>query len=108
MVIEELDFVQPDFMLFGRNPFVQSANTLKTAGIPDLAVEVWSMSNTQEERAMKHSLYSSHPRCEHWYLTQDSNKVECWLGKEKLKPQLLTNVLATRQGIEFDLRYLTI
>ena len=108
LVIDELDFVQPDFMMFKDNPFLQSANTLKTAGVPDLVVEVWSRSNTHEERGMKHSLYSSHGKCEHWYLTHDSNKVECWLGKSEMKPQALTDVLVTRHGIEFDLRYLAI
>ena len=108
LTIEELDFVQPDFFMFSKNPYLQSPSTQKTAGVPDLVVEVWSRSNTPEERAMKQCIYSSHPACEHWYIQQDSNKVECWLGKNEQKPQLLTNVLVTRQGTEFDLRYLAL
>ena len=107
-IIEELDFVQPDFMLFENNPFIQSISTLKTAGVPDLVIEVWSKSNTQEERDMKHTLYSSHPNCEHWYLTHDSNQVDRWLGSAKLKPQILTDILVTQHQIKFDLRYLAI
>ena len=107
-IIEELDFVQPDFILFENNLFIQSTSTLKTAGVPDLVIEVWAKSNTREERDMKHNLYSSHPKCEHWYLTHDSNHVECLLGSAKLKPQTLTDILITQHQINFDLRYLAI
>ena len=108
IAIEELGTIQPDFLFFKDNAYVQSLNTLKTAGVPDLVVEVWSESNDLEEREFKYRVYSSSGKCEHWYLTQNSNEVECWLGKEKLKTQTLKRILKTSKGVEFDLMYLAL
>ena len=36
--IFELDYVQPDFLLFHNNMYLESFNKLRTAGIPDLAL----------------------------------------------------------------------
>ena len=55
---------------------------------------------------MKHRLYSTGK--EHWYLTQDNNIVECWLGNKQIENQSLTEILKTTQGLEFDLRYLSL
>ena len=106
--VDLLDFVQPDFLFFKKNKFAQTINTLKTIGVPDLVVEVWSASNDEHEREMKFRLYSSRENCEHWYLTQTSNEIACYMGKKKLPNQYLTEVLRTQDGIEFDLRYLAI
>ena len=105
-VVDLLDFVQPDFLFFKKNKFKQTKNTLKTIGVPDLVVEVWSQSNDEHEREMKFRLYSSKENCEHWYLTQTSNEVACYMGKTKLPTQYLTDILKTNDGITFDLRYL--
>ena len=106
LTIEELAFVQPDFFVFAKNPYIQNLSTSRTAGIPDLIVEVWSTSNTLMEKDMKFRLYSSSSKCEHWYITLDSNSVECWLGDSKLSNQSLEQELFTIGGLKFDLRYL--
>jgi hypothetical protein len=107
-VIELLESVQPDFMLFQDNPYLENKYDTRTAGQPDLIIEIWSKSNTAEDRKIKKNLYSTSDITEHWYIEQDSNKVECYFGNEQLPDQYLTNVLITKKGIEFDLRYLAI
>ena len=107
-LLEELDVIQPDFLVFKDNPFVQSRSTFKTAGIPDLVVEIWSKSNDDLEKEMKFRIYSSSDKCEHWYLTQDSNAVECYIGKKRLENQTITALLRTRSGLEFDLTHLAL
>ena len=64
--------------------------------------------NTSDDRDFLKFLYSTSDITEHWYIEQDSNTVECYLGKEKLDDQYLTNLLVTQKGFEFDLRYLAI
>lgn len=106
--IMELDYVKPDFFLFKKNPYLRNERGTRTAGCPDLIVEVWSRDNTKLHRRQKMDLYSSSPITEHWYIKQDSNDVECYYGDRKIESQCLTNILATRDGLEFDLRYLSI
>ena len=108
ITINELDYVQPDFFLFSKNPYLHNERETKVAGYPDLIVEVWSKDNTEFDRALKLYLYSSSPITEHWYIEQDSNRVQCYIGKEQLPDQYLTDVLVTQKGLEFDLRYLAI
>lgn len=107
-ILEELDVIQPDFLLFQHNPYVQSPSTMRTAGIPDLVVEVWSKSNDSLERDMKFRIYASHPGCEHWYVEQDSNVVKCFKGKDPLPDQNLKDMLRTTTGLEFDLTHLAL
>ena len=107
-IINELDYVQPDFLLFKNNPYLCNENETKIAGCPDLIVEVWSKGNIKAEREFKLDLYSTSPITEHWYIEQDSNEVVCYLGKNRLENQSLFNVLVTCGGIKFDLRYLAI
>ena len=106
--IDTLDFVQPDFLYFKNNVFLQSTNLLRTIGVPDLIIEVWSDNNYEHERDMKFRLYSSSPKCEHWYLSQDSNIVQCYIGRQELIPQSLKNILVTLDNIAFDLRHLAL
>ena len=106
--IYELDYVQPDFFFFKDNPYLRNERGTRTAGYPDLVVEVWSDSNDNLHRMQKTELYSSSPLTEHWYIEQDSNVVECYLGKTKLFNQYLTEILETQKGLKFDLRYLTL
>ena len=106
--IHEHDFVQPDFLLFHKNKYVQDVHKLKTAGIPDLVVEVWSKYNRAEEKSMKFRIYSSSDRCEHWYIEQDCNAVECYKGKQKLNSQNLKNALVTTTGLRFDLTHMAL
>ena len=105
--INDLEYILPDFMMFKENNYLKNRKRTKIAGCPDLLVEVWSDSNTEEEQIFKMELYSM-SNTEHWYIMQDSNKVECWLGKRKLSNQYLSNILKTQKGIEFDLRYLAL
>jgi Uma2 family endonuclease len=95
-------------MIFKDNPYLTNKKQTRTAGQPDLMIEVWSESNTEEDIVFLKHLYSTSPITEHWYIEQDSNKVERYIGKEQLPNQYLTNVLVTQKGLEFDLRYLAI
>ena len=107
-IIEDLNYVQPDFMLFKNNPYIENKRQTKTAGQPDLIVEVWSDGNTKNDRAVLQNLYSTSAITEHWYIEQDSNEVICYISKKQLPEQCLTNVLVTQKGLEFDLRYLAV
>ena len=107
-VINDLEYVQPDFLFFKDNPYVCNDRDTRTAGCPDLIVEIWSNDNTKAEKEFKRNLYASHGLTEHWYIDQKSNDIACFFGGDKLKDQSLTNVLKTQKGIEFDLRYLAI
>ena len=107
-ILPELDYVQPDFVVFKNNPFLENKKQTKTAGQPDLIVEIWSESNSQNDRAFLQNLYATSEITEHWYIEQDSNEVICYYGINRLENQSLINVLVTRGGLEFDLRYLAI
>ena len=104
--INGLDYVMPDFVLFKNNPYLHNEYDTRTAGYPDLIIEVWSDGNDKDERKSKLSLYSTSPVTEHWYIEQDSNEVICYSGDKKIDNQYLTDVLVTLDGLEFDLRYL--
>ena len=108
ITINELDYVQPDFVLFKNNSYLCNERETRTAGCPDLIVEVWSESNSKAEREFKLDLYSSSPITEHWYIEQDANEVICHFGGNKIENQSLTDILVTRDGLKFDLRYLAI
>ena len=107
-ILNMLEYVLPDFMVFNNNSFIRNLDRTRIAGQPDLVVEIWSPNNTQKIRNMKFDLYTTSEKTEHWYLEQDSDTVKCWYGKERLPNQSLTNVLITQQGLEFDLRYLAL
>jgi len=106
--LSELEYVQPDFVLFKNNLFIENKRQTHTAGQPDLIVEVWSESNSENDRAFLQNLYATSEITEHWYIEQDSNEVSCYYGKNRLENQYLTNILVTRDGVKFDLRYLAI
>ena len=107
-IILELEYVQPDFVLFKNNPFIENKKQTRTAGQPDLIVEVWSENNSMNDRAFLQNLYATSGMTEHWYVEQDSNDVSCYYGNDRLENQYLTNILVTRDGLKFDLRYLAI
>jgi hypothetical protein len=107
-IIDDLDYVQPDFLLFRKNRYITNKRETRTAGRPDLIVEVWSESNSRNHRNFKFDLYSSSPETEHWYIEQDSNEVKCFVGKDSLETQSIENVLQTTNGLTFDLRYLAL
>ena len=100
--------VQPDFVLFHKNKYIENTESTRVAGLPDLIVEIWSDGNSNEEKLFKRSLYSTSDCTEHWYIEQDSNEVICYFGENKIESQFLSNVLITRGGLKFDLRYLVI
>ena len=106
--ITELEHVEPDLVVFKDNSYLENKKQTRTAGQPDLIVEVWSDSNTKDDRAFLQNLYATSDITEHWYIEQDSNEVTCYLGRNKLENQSLFNILVTRGGMEFDLRYLAI
>ena len=107
-ILSELDYIRPDFVLFKNNPYVENKKQTKTAGQPDLIVEVWSESNSQNDRAFLQNLYATSDITEHWYIEQDSNEVICYSGRNRIENQSLTDILATKGGLKFDLRYLAI
>ena len=107
-IIDDLYYVQPDFLLFKHNPYVENKRQTRIAGCPDLIVEIWSDGNSKNDRAFLQNLYSTSDVTEHWYIEQDSNEVDCYLGRGKIKNQSLNDILHTRSGLAFDLRYLAI
>jgi len=107
-IIEDLYYVQPDIMLFKSNPYVENTRQTRTAGQPDLVIEVWSDGNQKSEKDFKKFLYSTSNITEHWYIEQDSNEVSCHFGREKTENKSLTDILFTRDGLKFDLRYLAV
>ena len=107
-IIDDLYYIQPDFMLFKNNPYIENKRQTRTAGCPDLIVEIWSDGNSSNDKAFLQNLYSTSAITEQWYIEQDSNEVICYLGKNRLKNQYLDNILETCGGLKFDLRYLKI
>lgn len=107
-VMSDLRRVEPDFMLFNKNAYVENKQRTRIAGYPDLIVEVWSERNDDAEQEFKKFLYSTSPKTEHWYIKQDSNDVECFLGQNVLPTQTLKSILRTQNGLEFDLRYMSV
>ena len=105
-IINDLGAVTPDFMVFQKNSYIMNNKETRIAGCPDLIVEVWSEDNSDKDRAFKKYLYATSPTTEHWYIEQDSNVVECWYGQERIENKNLENILISRNGIKFDLRYL--
>jgi len=101
-----LGYVQPDFMLFNRNPFIEIDNEFRLIGCPDFIVEVWSKGNDKQHRQFKLDLYSTSENTEHWYLNQNSNTVQRYKGSQKLKNASLKKIMRTECGLEFDLTYL--
>ena len=104
--INNLKYVQPDFMVFKNNKYIENDKETRIAGCPDLIIEVWSEDNSEKDRAFKKYLYSTSPTTEHWYIEQDSNIVECYYGEERIEDKNLADILVSEDGIEFDLRYL--
>jgi hypothetical protein len=107
-IMNDLDYVMPDFLFFKDNQYLENRRQTRTAGQPDLIVEVWSEFNTPYDREKKFELYASSSITEHWYIEQDSNIIKCCMGASELPSQNLKDILRTRGGIEFDLRYLAL
>jgi Uma2 family endonuclease len=106
--IYELDYVQPDFVVFKVNKYITDSRDLRTAGQPDLIVEVWSRNNTKSDKDFLRALYATSNITEFWQIEQKLNTVKCSIGEIKLPNQSLKDILKTQKGIEFDLRYLAI
>ncbi|MCL1988094.1 MAG: Uma2 family endonuclease [Firmicutes bacterium] len=102
-LLAESRFVQPDYMIFYENKVQESDKTYKMAGCPDLIIEVWSNSNTADDRLRLCSLYSTSETSEFWQFEQNSNTVLCSKGKNNLPSQSLTNLLFTQNGLKLDL-----
>ena len=107
-IIEDLYYVQPDFMIFKNNPYIDNKRQTRTAGQPDLIIEVWSDGNTKNDRAFLQNLYATSEITEHWYIEQDANEVACYFGRNRIESKSLLDILETRNGLKFDLRYLAI
>jgi hypothetical protein len=107
-ILNNLYYVEPDFMLFQNNKYIVNDKRTRIAGYPDLAVEIWSDSNTQVDKEEKFLIYSSSSKTEHWYIEQDNNEVKCYLGHNQLQAQSLIFPLKTQNGLEFDLTHLAL
>ena len=109
-VFPEKDFstVEPDFMLFRENKFLLNKRETRVLGKPDLIIEVWSEGNDDNEIGFKHKLYSTSLETEHWYILQDSNIVDCYIGEEQIKSQSLTKPLISSRNLVFDLTRLAL
>ena len=106
-IMNDLSVVEPDYMHFVKgNEFILNKKETRAAGRPNLVVEVWSENNSLLDRQFKRHLYSTSAITEHWYIEQDSNIVECWYADKRIDDKNLADVLISRDGIEFDLRYL--
>ncbi|MCL1986717.1 MAG: hypothetical protein FWG64_01930, partial [Firmicutes bacterium] len=89
-VINTLDFVMPDIMLFHNNECLGAKDHIKVAGFPDLIVEVWQDGNFNDCRNFKRKLYATSPTTEFWQITQNSNIVKCSIGNKKIMDKSLT------------------
>ncbi|MCL1987763.1 MAG: Uma2 family endonuclease [Firmicutes bacterium] len=106
--IYQLRTVQPDLTVFQKQPYIENFNQTKTAGRPDLVVEIWSDGNSKEQRAEKFSLYASSPVTEHWYIDQHDNEVKRFLGEKELPAIFLGEIATTNGGVTIDLTDLAI
>ena len=107
--INELEYVMPDIIVFYKNKFITNEVGTRIAGIPDLIIEVWSESNDNYEKEFKLNLYKTGGhKIEHWYIQQDSNIVEVYIGENKLPNKNMSDILTAQNGLNFDLRYLAI
>ncbi|MCL1948436.1 MAG: Uma2 family endonuclease [Turicibacter sp.] len=102
--LNQFSYVEPDIMVFKENVSLNNQRNTRKAGCPDLIIEIWSDKNDLKHREFKKNLYSSSMVTEHWYLEQENDIVECYLGKKRLPDQHLRNVLKTQNGLEFDMR----
>jgi len=106
---DDLNYVQPDFMIFSKNEFIWNKNETRLAGCPDLIIEIWSKSDYPEDRASKFQIYSnSNNKTEHWYIDQRNNEIECYLGEQRLENQMLYKILRTKNKLRLDLRDLAL
>ncbi|MCL1987007.1 MAG: Uma2 family endonuclease [Firmicutes bacterium] len=106
--LNRLDTFIPDILMFDKNKKMFSESTTKVAGYPDLIIEVWSPWNKKGEKLQKKIAYSTGKNTEHWYLTQNSNKIECWFEDKQLPNKSLKKVLTTQGGLQLDLRELAL
>ena len=106
--INHLEWVQPDIMFFHQNKYLQNERKNKIAGYPDLIVEVWSEGNNNYHIDMKRQLYKTSTATEQWYMYQDKNEIERYIGSNRIKSLDLTEILHTESGISIDLRDLAL
>jgi len=109
LVIDNLNYIQPDFMIFQDNPFLWNKKETRLAGCPDLIIEIWSDSDYPIDKQSKFLIYSnSNNKTEHWYIEQGNNEIECFIGKDKTQSQDLSAPLKTRTGLKFNLASLAL
>ena len=101
-----LSTIEPDFTLFYKNRYLTNQANTRVIGIPDLVVEVWSKSNTDDDKTFKKHLYSFAK--ESWFIEQESNIVECWARNKRIKDQSLEKTLLTSDNLQIDLRHLAL
>ena len=106
-IMNDLGDVEPDYMHFRKgNDFILNKKETRAAGYPNLIVEVWSENNSILDREFKKYLYSTSPITEQWYIEQDSNIIECYYGQKRIEDKNLADILISKDGVKFDLRYL--
>ena len=106
--IDSLNVIVPDFMLFAKDGYKFNKSKARVAGQPLLVIEVWSSGNTKDERTRKKYLYSTSKLTEHWYISQTSDEMECYIGNIKIENQHLTKSVKTNFGLELNLNALAL
>ena len=101
-VMGKMKYTYPDFMIFKHNPVIINDQDTRYAGIPDLIIEVWSRTNSNEEKEQKRKLYRT-SKSEFWEINQDSPKVICWAKDGTKYEQFMNKPLVTPWKEEFDL-----
>ena len=103
--MSDLNFMQPDVMMFDKDNYLTNKKKTKVAGIPFFVAEVWSESNSSNEKQVKFELYSKYDALEHWYIEQDSDIIRCFKGSRELPSQNIRNKLTTSNDVEMDISY---
>lgn len=101
--MNQLNYKEPDVMVFHHQVFLNNRKNTRKAGCPDLIIEIWSDDNDEIHRKEKFEIYASSEFTEHWYMEQESDIVKCFLGTKRLPDQHLKNILKSQSGLEFDL-----
>ena len=101
--INRFKVVYPDFMIFEKNSYIINEKRTRVVGIPNLIIEVWSDSNSDEEKEEKRKLYKT-GRSEFWEIRQDSIWIDCHSADGKLYKQSIEHMLLTPWKDRIDLK----
>ncbi|MCL1987928.1 MAG: Uma2 family endonuclease [Firmicutes bacterium] len=102
--VKELNYVQPDFMLFSQNKFFEfGEKDFRIVGCPDLIIEIWSKGNKKKDRTLFSQLYSTSKITEFWQIDLINNAVIRTIGQRELTTFSIAEKLTTESGLYVDL-----